>query len=341
MDRRVDLLRVTACFMVVLLHVSALNIHEFGPKWWAANLWDSLSRACVPLFFMISGATLLPKSETVSVFLRKRAGRILAPLLLWSVFYLWWLQYNGVDTGNWIVAIVSGPTMYHLWYFYAVIGIYMFVPIMRKFYQGSTDGEKIWFLSVWFLVASVYPMAKTLYLGTQCGPFGQCIIPEAERLYETYGFSYFGGYMGYMFLGAFLKERRARAGVGFAAFLMATAGTATATYLQSVKSGQPCEFFFLYFSPLIVVAAVAIFYTFIGLPTGLSSPALRYVSDCTLGIYGLHAFMIDPIFMRYRMFDITGVSWIDPVIASVGVFVACLTIIGMLRWPKPMRYVLG
>ncbi|WP_454763391.1 acyltransferase [Cupriavidus campinensis] len=342
MDKRVDLLRVTACFMVVLLHISALNIHEFGPKWWAANLWDSLSRASVPLFFMISGATLLPKSETVSVFLRKRASRILVPLLLWSSFYLWWLQYNGVDTGNWLVAIIGGPTMYHLWYFYAIIGIYMFVPVMRKFYQGSTTGEKLWFLSVWFVVASVFPLAKTMYLGVQGGFLGQCFAPTtAEPLYGTYGFAYFGGYMGYMFLGAFLKERKAKAGPGFAIFLLATAGTMAATYLQSVASGQPCELFYLYFSPLIVAAAAALFYAFHGLSDGAPSPALRYVSDCTLGVYGLHAFMIDPLFMRNGLFEITGISWVDPILASIGVFLACLGVIGLLRWPKPMRYLFG
>src|SRR5207253_1791806 len=150
MDRRIDGLRVAACFMVVLLHISAANIHEFGPKWWGANLWDSISRACVPLFFMISGATLLRKEEPLSQFMRKRAFRIMLPLLFWSAFYLWWLQYNGVDTGNWLVAILRGPTMFHLWYFYTIIGLYMFVPVIRKFYRHSTTQEKVWFLCVWF-----------------------------------------------------------------------------------------------------------------------------------------------------------------------------------------------
>lgn len=341
MDRRFDLLRVTACFMVVLLHVSGANIHEFGPKWWAANVWDSLSRACVPIFFMVSGATLLTKTETVPAFLRKRASRILPPLLLWSVFYLWWLNYNGVDTGNWLVAIASGPTMFHLWYFYAVIGIYMFVPVMRKFYQHSTNGEKVWFLTVWFIVACVYPMAKSMYLGNQCGPFGVCVVPKEDLLRDTYGFLYFGGYMGYMVLGAFISERQSSARTGAAVFATASCGTMVITYLQSQVAGQPCEFFYWYFSPLVVVAAAALFYTFLGMKSGTPSNALRYVADSTIGIYGLHAFMIDPLFMSNGLMDITGISWIDPVLAAFGVFVACFAVIGILRLPKPMRRLFG
>ncbi|WP_235502048.1 acyltransferase family protein, partial [Janthinobacterium sp. Ant5-2-1] len=73
------MLRIVACFMVILLHVSAENFHAFGEKWWAANFYDSLTRACVPIFFMISGANLLSKDETLGTFFRKRFLKIIPP----------------------------------------------------------------------------------------------------------------------------------------------------------------------------------------------------------------------------------------------------------------------
>jgi surface polysaccharide O-acyltransferase-like enzyme len=332
MDRRIDLLRVTACFMVVLLHISGANIHEFGPKWWGANVWDSLSRACVPLFFMISGATLLPKSESLPDFFRKRASRIVLPLLTWSAFYLWWLQRNGVDTGNWVLAILRGPTMFHLWYFYAIIGFYLFMPVMRRFYQGSTSAERIFFLVVCFLVSSAYPTIQSLYLDKDCGYL------RLGLLADVYYLQYFGGYVGYMFLGAFLHECKSSFKSGIAVYAVATAGTILATYFLSKKIGAPCEFFYLYLSPLVVLAAAGLFMAFMGLRGGPSSKALRIVSDSTLGIYGLHVFMIDPIFMRKGLIEISGSSWLDPVLATVGVFVACLVVIATARLIKPVRY---
>jgi surface polysaccharide O-acyltransferase-like enzyme len=333
MDRRIDALRVLACFMVLLLHISGANIHSFGPKWWGANFWDSLSRACVPLFFMISGAMLLPKAEPLSQFFKKRASRIILPLIFWSMFYLWWLQHNGVATGNWAVAILSGPTMFHLWYFYAILGLYFFVPILRKFYQNSSFSERMWFISIWFLSSSIYPLIQSLSKTAQCGYFGQGILSDLYHLY------YFGGYVGYFVLGAMLAETKGSVKGGFILFSLASVATMLATYLYSKAIGIPCEFFYVYLQPLVVAASIGIFIIFMGWTRGISSKGLRVVSDCTLGIYCLHPFVIDPYFMRYHLLGITGVPWIDPFLAAVGVFLVCLAVIAIARCIKPVRFV--
>jgi surface polysaccharide O-acyltransferase-like enzyme len=53
-----DLLRAIACLSVVMIHVSAEYVvrGSAGADFWLGNLLDSLSRAGVPLFVMISGA---------------------------------------------------------------------------------------------------------------------------------------------------------------------------------------------------------------------------------------------------------------------------------------------
>jgi surface polysaccharide O-acyltransferase-like enzyme len=88
MDRRLDALRVAACFLVVLLHSASKAFYAFGPRWWRSNIWDSVAPVSIPLFFMISGATLLTKTEPLSELVLKRLSRILPPLLFWSMFYL-------------------------------------------------------------------------------------------------------------------------------------------------------------------------------------------------------------------------------------------------------------
>lgn len=87
--------RIIAILAVVLLHVSSRVItwSELGSNdWWYANLYDSLVRWCVPVFVMISGALLLApeKAEPLGVFYKKRASRILSPLVFWSLFYMLW-----------------------------------------------------------------------------------------------------------------------------------------------------------------------------------------------------------------------------------------------------------
>lgn len=334
MDRRIDSLRVVACIMVVLLHVSSTHIHEFGPKWWSANVWDGLSRACVPLFFMLSGSTLLGRSESLMDFFRKRALRILLPLLLWSCFYLWWLWHNNAPTGNWLLAILRGPTMFHLWYFYAIIGLYLFMPVMRRFYQGSTQQEKLFFLAVWFLVASVYPTLQSLYVDQQCGYL------RAGILAEVYHLQYFGGYLGYLVLGAYLAERRFAWQKGAALFAVSSVGTILLTYWLSKRLGAPCEFFHLYLSPLVVFAAAGAFIAFVGQPAGQSSGRLQWLSGCTLGVYGLHIFVIDRLLISRGWMHATGWAWIDPLIGTAAVFLVSLAVIGLLRIVRPLRWMI-
>jgi hypothetical protein len=62
-QHHLDLLRAIACLSVVMIHVSAEFVvrGSAGPDFWVGNLLDSLSRAGVPLFVMISGALMLNK----------------------------------------------------------------------------------------------------------------------------------------------------------------------------------------------------------------------------------------------------------------------------------------
>lgn len=336
MDRRVSLLRIVACFMVILLHVSAENFHAFGEKWWAANFYDSLTRACVPIFFMISGANLLSKDETLGTFFRKRFLKIIPPLIFWSCFFLWWLAYNGVIIGSWdawVVKILSGQTMFHLWYLYALVGLYALVPVLRKFYQHSSRKEHLAFILLWFAVASVYPTIMALRNDTQCGSL------QLGLLATQYHLTYFGGYIGYLLLGAYIADSRGSIMAGLAIFFSCSAATMAVTYLWSRHLGGPCEFFYIYLSPLVVGASYGLYTAFMGMKPGVPSRWVVAISDCTLGIYCIHIFMIDPIFKVHAISATIGNPWVTSLTTSIGVFTASFLLIYILQLIKPLRYI--
>ena len=71
----IDNLRALACMMVVMVHASTSLVVNFAAvhtaEWTVANLLNSASRVCVPLFFMISGALFFgEKSAQKRHFLR-------------------------------------------------------------------------------------------------------------------------------------------------------------------------------------------------------------------------------------------------------------------------------
>ncbi|MBV5329610.1 MAG: acyltransferase family protein [Chlorobium sp.] len=267
------------------------------------------------------------------MFLANAWGELFPPLLLWSIFYLLWLYHNGIPTGNWVLAILKGPTMYHRWYFHALVGIYLFVPILRKFYINSTRSEHLWFIGIWFVVASIIPTFNNLFFNLHCeGYIGY------ETFSSTYHLSYFGGYIGYLVLGAYIADGISNTRLGIFIFLLASAITVAGSYLLSMSFGKPCEFFFVYLSPFVIAAGYGLFVAFMGLNRKAPSKMLLVLSDCTLGIYGLHVFAIE-------MFRMQGVSvglgnpWVTTPLVAIGVFVVSFIVIFMLRLVKPLRYV--
>lgn len=66
----IDYLRIFACFMVIILHVSADNWHTADVdsfEWAVFNFYDTAVRSCVPLFFMISGKLFLGRTEIILI----------------------------------------------------------------------------------------------------------------------------------------------------------------------------------------------------------------------------------------------------------------------------------
>ena len=78
-----DIIRVVACLMVIVMHapISGDGAMTHGPF---------LVFTSVPLFFMVSGALLLPCREgiTARAYLAKRIGKIVGPTVCFSLFYI-------------------------------------------------------------------------------------------------------------------------------------------------------------------------------------------------------------------------------------------------------------
>ena len=87
-----DWLRLLALFLVVICHCcdpllfNPLAAPSAELSFWGA-VWQSSTRACVPLFVCITGALLLPARESTFRFWKRRITRVLWPFLIWSALY--------------------------------------------------------------------------------------------------------------------------------------------------------------------------------------------------------------------------------------------------------------
>lgn len=330
-DLRIVAARACACVLVIVVHVAGWQFYQFSSNWWASNVYDSVARVAVPLFFMMSGALLLRKDEPLRDFLRKRPLRLALPLAFWSLAYLAFYKAIGQGRahGGWLKTILGGPVEVHLWYLYAALGLYAFLPLLRKMFLGASEAEKRYYLLLWFACAVAYP-TWARYAG------------QAPSLVDVYYLQNFTGYAGYFFLGAYLHERTHRPGWRVPAlwFALCSAATMLLTYAYSRRIGAPDELFYGYLTPSVALAAAAAFSLFLALelrPAARMVPLLQRVSDNSLGIYCVHLMIMQTLAWKQWIF--TGAAWWT-VPANVGlIFLPSFLVTAALRAVPPLRQV--
>lgn len=140
-DISIEVLRITACIMVIIIHVSAYNTYVLPPEtflWQAMNFWNSVVSSAVPIFFMISGAFML--NPNINMGLKKLKRKIIKLSILyviWVVLYSCYISSieNCIPLGmTWlkqvIITALNGGR-YHLWFLPMLIGLYFFTPLLR------------------------------------------------------------------------------------------------------------------------------------------------------------------------------------------------------------------
>ena len=95
-----DILKAIAILFVILIHAvsehwDTLNVNS--GSFVSLSLLDSISRFCVPVYFMISGAIFLndDKNITIKDILKKYIPRILLIFIFWNMAYS--LIYNYIN----------------------------------------------------------------------------------------------------------------------------------------------------------------------------------------------------------------------------------------------------
>ncbi|EKG42922.1 hypothetical protein Pav013_0878 [Pseudomonas syringae pv. avellanae str. ISPaVe013] len=294
-----------------------------GLNWWAVNFYESISRAAVPLFFMVSGALLLTKETSARASL-KRIWRVTLPLFVWSIVYLAWFQYTGTPFDDWVLRILRGPVVAHFWYLYTLIGAYLFLPVLIGFFKIENTSSTVLAMAGWFIGSSIVPLFYVLnqkgYLGVDWG-----FLPL---------------YAGYIVAGGLIyhRVRSSDALVSLAAVTWAVCVSATAllTWQYSISVGHADETFYVYSSPFVVLAALSSFillralFNRVFLKSGRIRSFLIWAGKLNFGVYLVHVLVM-------FWFDINGISynfttpWLAIPLTSIAILTASGAMVYLLQ----------
>jgi surface polysaccharide O-acyltransferase-like enzyme len=316
-----DAARVIAILAVVLIHVLAPTVEGKGvdvgePGWWVANVLNSASRWCVPVFLMISGALALDPTKVSRPrdFYRKRWARIGVPLVFWTAFYL---AFRQVALGADITPdqagrdVASGAPFLQLYFLYVLAGLVLITPFLKVITRHATWRMQLWFAVVLLALGVLDQVASYL------GGVGE---PNAATRFLPFA--------GYYVLGWVLRDVLVtRRWMAWTASAWVVSVGVVATLAAVEDFGTVGRYAYGFLSPPVVVMSVT---GFLLLHSWLRSGWgwLRPVAPLAFGVFLIHGALVFAL-RRWTGVptDLTGV-----LLAAVGLTAAHTVVSAALAW---------
>ncbi len=331
MERKVyiQILNVLSCFAVVTLHVNECYWDfSYARYWLTANVIESVMYFAVPVFFMISGATLINYRSRYSTvdFFKKRILKTVIPFILWSFVGILFLHFNdgmafdGIHQMVGKIANANYITFY--WFFPALFAVYLAIPFLSYIPEGLPRKKAFGYAIIAaFTFNSLLPFIFTLF---------------HIQFNETLQMPAIAGYLLYVLLGYWIStyalSKKQRMVIYIAAVLGLLANLIGTWYL-SYQAGTLIQTYQGYHNVTCILYSVGIF-TFvknlhkkriIDLLNKLTAP----FSKLTFGIYLTHWFVLKVITTHTK---IPTAGTLYRIIGSVAVFLICAGIVKILQF---------
>lgn len=319
----ISVLNCIACLGVIFLHANSIFWgHPTGFLWTSANFIETFFYWPVPVFFMISGATLMNYRKRYSTieFLKKRISKTVVPFLFWSIVAgLFMAKITKTPMDRDIIHIIDNifNTRYFsiYWFFIPLFAIYLSLPLISRMAEYHT----LLFYAI--AVGSIFVFTIPLVCSLLHINMNSALIPPVVS-----------GYIVYVLLGYMLNQvdlsKKARViiyliGVvgWFTHFMGATILSEGVQEINSTFKGYtnlPC---------LLHSTAVFVFFKYMDYKKILGSfydgfkTVIFKCASCTFGIYLLHFFFILWIPYKYQI-DCRKISW--RIGGALVIFTSCL-----------------
>lgn len=321
-----DALRTLACLMIIIIHSPMPNL-EGGNSY----LLSTISMTMVPgigIFFMVSGALLLPVRSSQKNFLKRRLSKVVFPTLFWTLFYLSVRIIEGnIQMSELPQSIISIPFSTQgngiLWFMYTLIGLYLLSPIISPWLEKSKKKEIGFVLGLW-IITLFFPILSS-FITINDGKTGT--------------FYYFSGYAGYFILGYYLKKYINQVSIVHIAILFTIPlGTAVCCKVLNIQVDFYKTFWFL--SIFIVMMSTGWFLLAKKYAANFKSSLVSHFSKCSFGIYLIHFFVMRHILWRMVFISSYGsiAQIIMTVVLTVIISYALVTLISKLPYAE---YIIG
>lgn len=323
-NTKIDFLRIISMLLVIVIHVCNCYCRSFNiiskTSYYFSSAINILSRISVPIFFMISGALLATKEQTKEKY-KTRIIKNIIILAAWTIIYLLWEYfYLGIKYKDFYNVLLA-PKRAHLWFMYAIIGIYIAQPFISKMLNNLNKDEKKLFIILWLIVCGlkigfkyqIPIIGTTYYLGYFV--IGSIIYNEINNNEEKYK-----KYNIYLIL----------------SFIIPMIISIITTYIISSKYNINYKGLMEYSKLLIMIPSISI-YILVLINYKSNSKIILELSKYSLGIYLVHGIYLDIIKNIFNIYNVSSIIGI-PIFTMIIFILSLLTVYILKKIPIIKEY---
>lgn len=284
-----DMLNICACIAVIAIHHNGIA-HTFSNSWtWkTALIAEVIFYWCVPVFLMLTGATLMPYRNKYNTkeFFRRRFVRTLIPFVAWSLILLFVKELLGksiLETFS-VQEIISAVLNYKIegvyWFFPLLFSIYFLMPVLSLLSLDEYRNTLKYTIVIMLILQSTLPFLSAL-LGIQWNSdfslsWNSCLV--------------------YVLLGYYLStEEKLPLGKLVLIGILGCIIRYVCIYKLSMRDGTINKLFFTYGCLPAVMLSVSVFSVFkavdwkkIFQKIHLREEVIADIASCSLGVYLIH-----------------------------------------------------
>lgn len=292
----ITLASVLSAISVVYLHSNDCywEFSSTARYWKTANVINCVFYFAVPVFFMISGTTLMDFFDRydLKTYSKKRVIKTVIPYLFWSIvgytyYRLLFKDSVFADTSfkRIIKGLVSGDLVSIYWFFIPLFCVYVCIPLLAAVRKEQRNVIFFWIVMISFLCNYLAPFVLHFFGFTYSLPWG---IDLGK------------GYLFYVLLGYLLSNIELSKRTSFLVYIMGGAGLIihmVGTYNLSMAAGTVVTTYKGYLNVPCILYSVAIFIFIKNVWNHLSNKRMvvkvvNYLSEYTFSLYLLHIFAL-------------------------------------------------
>ena len=290
----ITLMQVVSAFAVVTLHTNGCFWTYSTARYWrTANVIECVFYFAVPIFFMITGATLIDFFDRYSLktYFTKRIVKTVIPYVAWSLIAIVYrisknsIAIESISFSYVMDRILNGDALSVYWFFPPLFAVYLCIPLFAAVEKEKRNTVFTYLLIAGFIVNSLIPFAKSVMGWSFAFPYQISVI---------------SGYLFFVVGGALLSKIQLKRASRFVIYALGVFGLLMhiiGTYSLSIANGQIIKTYKGYYNVPCILYSLALFIFFkqIG-PTimqGKLGKVIQTVGEYTFPIYLMQWYVME------------------------------------------------